>query len=733
MGKWTRRAFITTGVLAGGAVVFGVAVRPGNRAKKVKDLIAKGEDTVLNIWLKLSPDNTLTAIIPHAEMGQGTHTALAMMLADEMDADWSLVRMEEAPAHKEYANYAVIQGFVAGKIDFPAFMVETIKGSFLTIAKGMNFQITGGSSSVCFTGNYAMRVTGAAAKSMLLEAAANAWEVPVEELTAKNSHIYHQATDRSAPFAEFAQAAAELEMPTTPKLKSTDEFTIMGTSPGRFDIPAKVNGTAGFGMDVVVPGMKYATVKAAPVFGARLTSVDESAITDMKGVDRVVKLENAVAVIADGFWQAKQALAALNPEFETTEKQSLNSESIFQQFSNQIEKAISEDDLETEVEKGNAPQSISEANSVFEAEYQLPYLAHATMEPMNCTAWVRDGKCDVWIGCQNPLGFRDTVAEVLGIEPEMVTIHNQYLGGGFGRRSDTDVVKQAVNIAREVDFPVKLIWSREEDIQQGTYREANVSKFKAGLDENGFPVAWVNYFVDKHHPPAASHPPYQIDNQLVQYTTSPTHIPWGNWRSVDHSMHGFFIESFIDELAHQAKKDPYQYRRELLAHQPRMVKLLDTVAEKSGWGKELPKGHGQGIAIHESFGSMVAEVAEVAVIDGKLKVLKVYCAADAGMAIHPDGFIAQMESGIIFGLTAAMYGEIIIENGAVKQSNFHDYQMIRMDTAPEIETYIINSDAPIGGAGEPGTPPIAAALTNAIFAATGKRIRKLPVGEELGG
>ena len=346
---------------------------------------------------------------------------------------------------------------------------------------------------------------------------------------------------------------------------------------------------------------------------------------------------------------------------------------------------------------------------------------------MNCTALVKDGKCEIWLGCQNPLGFRDTVAETLDMKIVDVTVHNQYLGGGFGRRADTDVAKQAVLIAKEVDFPVKLIWSREEDIQNGTYREANISKFKGVLGDNGLPIAWENVFIDKHHPPAASVPPYQIENHLVQYVKSPTHIPWGNWRSVDHSMHGFFVESFIDELAVAANKDPYLFRRELLAHKPRFVKVLDTVAEKAKWNEAVPENWGRGIAIHESFGTIVAEVAEVEMVDGRAKLRKVYCVADAGMAIHPNGFEAQMESGIIFGLTAALYGEINIENGAIKESNFHNYPMVRMDEAPEIETIIINSDAKIGGAGEPGTPPIAPAFVNAIYAASGQRVRELPI------
>ncbi|MCR9085072.1 MAG: molybdopterin-dependent oxidoreductase, partial [Cyclobacteriaceae bacterium] len=343
--------------------------------------------------------------------------------------------------------------------------------------------------------------------------------------------------------------------------------------------------------------------------------------------------------------------------------------------------------------------------TIVEAEYQLPFLAHATMEPMNCTAWVHDGKCEIWCGSQNPLGAKAAVAELLDISPDQVTVHNQLLGGGFGRRSETDVIKQAVAIAKEVDYPVKLIWSREEDTQHDVYREATISRMKAGLDESGNPVAYSHQFLFKHHPPEAADLPYSVPNQLIQFTSPNSFVPWGNWRSVDHSVHGFLTESFIDELAFAAKKDPLAFRKSLTQDKPRFQKVLDLIQEKSDWNSPLPTNWGRGIAIAQSFGSIVAEVAEVEVnVEGKVKVHRVVCVADAGFAIHPDGFKAQMESGIIYGLAAAMSGEITIENGAVAQSNFHDYQVTRMSEAPKIETHIINSGNPPGGAGEPSTP-----------------------------
>lgn len=728
MGKWTRRAFITSGVLTSGALAVGILIRPGNRASKVKDFIADPDETVFNIWLKIAPDNTLTVIVPHAEMGQGVHTALAMMLADELDADWSKVKTLEAPAHKEYANYALARGFIMEDADFPAFLIGTVDGVFLTATKKMSLQLTGGSASIRFTGMHAMRVAGAATKSMLVKAAAKVWNVPSNELTTKDSYISHASSNRSAPYADFAAVAATLSVPAKPQLKSEEAFTLIGTSPPRMDLPAKVNGTAGFGIDVLLPNMKYATIKAAPVFSSQLQSVDTSTIADLPGVHKVIQLENAVAVIADGYWPAKKALDQLNIVFAESGHENLAQKDIFEQYSRDLDAALEQDKMETDITSGDIEPALAAAARIIEAEYRLPYLAHATMEPMNCTAWIHDDQCEIWVGSQNPLGFATTAAELLDMEAEQVMIHNQFLGGGFGRRAEADVVKQAVLIAREVDYPVKLIWSREEDIRQDFYREANISRFKAGLDAEGKPIAWNNQFLFKHHPPEAPYIPYGIENQLLHYTNSKTHVPWGNWRSVDHSMHGFFTESFIDELAHAVEKDPYEYRRDLLAEAPRFRKVLEMAAEKAGWGQTLPANWGRGIALHKSFGTIVAEVVEVEVgDDGKVRPHRVVCVADPGLAVHPDGFRAQMEGGIIYGLTAALYGEITIENGAVAQSNFHDYQMLRIDEIPIIETYIINSGNFPGGAGEPSTPAIAPALANAIFNATGKRLRELPV------
>jgi isoquinoline 1-oxidoreductase beta subunit len=727
MGKWSRRAFITTGVAAGGVVVFGVAIRRGDRSDAVRELVASEGESLLDIWLKIAPDNTVTVIVPHADMGQGTHTTLAMMLADELDADWSKVEILEAPGHKEFANYALARGYTAGDIDFPSWLIDSVDGFFFRATQAIALQVTGGSTAVRTTGQIAMRVTGAAARVALLEAAADEWQVPAAELSAQNSMVLHEASGRSATYAELAPAAAKVSLPSKPALKTSDQFKIMGTSPPRRDIPPKVDGSAMYSIDASLPGMKYATVKAAPVFGGSVAGFDAASVQDMPGVRKVVSLDNAVAVIADSYWQAKQALDQLDIDFSDGGNSHWEQGGIFKQFADDLDASAQAGDETIDIESGDAPGALLDAARVIEAEYRVPYLAHSPMEPMNCTAWIHDGQCELWTGSQNPLGFAREVSEALDMDQDDVIVHNQFLGGGFGRRAFADYTVQAARLAQSVPYPVKLIWSREEDTRHDYYRQASISRFRGGLDANGNPVAWHNHYVNKHDPEEAPHIPYAIGNQRIVYTDSGTHVPWGFWRSVDHSLHAFFTESFIDELAVAAGRDPYEYRRDLLQHEPRFLAVLDLAAEKAGWGEALAENQGRGISIHRSFGTIVAEVVDVEINDGELSVPRVVCAVDAGFTMHPDGMAAQIESGVVYGMTAALYGEISIRHGAVAQSNFHDYPMLRMDKAPAIETHIIDSGEPVGGAGEPGTPPIAAALANAIFDATGVRIRELPM------
>ncbi len=728
MGKWTRRAFIATGTVAGGALLVGVAIRRGDVTADLAPLVTGNDETLLDAWVKIHRDDTVTVIVPHAEMGQGAQTTLAQMLADELDARWQDVRIMEAPAEDGYANYAMAKGYILGSMKLPRALVPTVDGAFLTVSDFMHLQITGGSMSVRTTGVHGMRVAGAAARDLLLSAAAAEWGVPKGSLSAEQGQIIDRTSARRAGFGQFAAAAGALRPSATPRLKTPDQFTLMGTSVPRADAPAKVTGAAEFGIDARVPGMKVAAIRRAPVFGARLQGVNAEAAMARPGVRQVVQLEDAVAVVADGYWQAQQALDGLDIRWTATDADALSSDDLFRRFGADLDAARANGDQRVDLSVGDTAGALAGAHRVVEASYRVPYLAHACMEPMNATARLADGACELWTSTQNPLGFKHAVADALDLEASQVTVHNAFLGGGFGRRATPDYAIQAALVARAAGVPVKLIWSREEDIRQDYYRPAVLSRFKAGLDAAGRVVAWENQYVDKHEPAEAPHVPYAIDNQAVHWADSPTHVPFGPWRSVDHSQHGFFTESFVDELAHAAGKDPFEFRRDMLAGSPRHRAVLELAAEKAGWQKPLGTGRGRGIALQSSFGSIVAQVAEVTVRGGKVRVDRVVCVTDPGFAVNPDGLVAQMESGIVYGLTAALYGEIRIENGAVAQSNFHDYAMLRMPEMPVIETHIVNSGADWGGAGEPGTPGIAPALANAIFDATGTRIRELPVG-----
>jgi len=730
-GKWTRRAFIGAGVVAGSALVVGVAVRQGNPIDRLSPLLAKGEnEQLLNAWVKVDADNIVTAVIPHVEMGQGVYTALAQMLADEMDADWNKVRILEAPADMQYVSDSIARDFLAPDLDVPAILEPTVTGGILELAQAMGLQFTGGSYSVRATGQRAMRTAGAAAREMLVSAAASEWQVPAGEITTADSMILHAGSGKSAPFSKFALAAAEQSLPAKPTLKSPDKYTIMGQPKARHDIPEKVDGSAVFGIDAQVPGMKYAAVRAAPVVGATIESMDASTAKTMPGVLQILNMGDFVAVVADGYWQAQQALNSIDTKYSKSEGDSLNQDALFARYATHLDDA-GDDGGDMETEAGDVAKGFAGAATKVEAEYKVPFLAHATMEPMNCTAWVRDGKCDVWSGHQAPVNARQAAADAAGLPFKDVTYHNAYLGGGFGRRSESDNITMATRIAKATGYPVKMIWSREEDTAQDHYRPSATSRFRGGLDKDGKAVSWDNIHTHLFDPKdAPTVPYYNIASHKIRKVDVPTQLRFGPWRSVDHSQHGFFIESFVDEMAHAAGKDGYAFRRELLAGSPRHLKVLDTAAKMSGWGSALPEKHGRGIAFVPSFGSIVAQVAEVDMSGAKPKVKKVYVAADPGFVINPDGFTAQMESAIAYGLTAALYGEITLKDGKVQQSNFHDYPMLRINEMPEVEVALINGDHKhLGGGGEPGLPPIAPAVTNAIFAATGKRIRELPLSK----
>lgn len=743
MNKWTRRAFISAGVIAGGGILVGVAMRPGNLADGLEEIVAEDGETLVHAFVKIDQDNVVTAVVPHAELGQGAQTALAQMLAEELDADWERVRFEEAPAMAEYSTYTLGRGLILSGVDLPGFVVPTFDGIMMRVANSMDLQITGGSLSIRATGQYGMRVAGAATKEMLKRAAAESWNVPISEVETESSMLIHRESSRSEPYSKFAAAAAEMTPSYTPTLKDPKDFKIMGRSVQRRDIPSKIDGSAKFALDVRLPGMVYATTRRSPVFGGRLVRIDDGDARAIDGVIDIVTLPpsgndariggyaetgESVAVVADSYWTAQQALQALVIEWDNLGLDTVSMEGIYAQHDMDISNA---DGREIDRETGDMDAAFAGAAMEIGADYRVPFLAHTCMEPLNATAHVRNGTCDIWIGCQNPLGFRRAVAEALDLGEENVTVHNQFMGGGFGRKSRSDWALQTVRIAQAVGKPVQLIWSREEDIRQDFYRPAATSRFRAALGKDGTLLGWQNTYVEKLEPPEASLIPYGVPEQDIGYLQSPSNVPTGAWRSVDESQHGFFIESFIDECAAAAGADPFAYRAALLADQPRHLAVLEKAAREAGWDTPLEAGRARGIALKESFGSIVAQVAEISVINGEVSVDRIVAVIDPGLAVTPDGVTAQMESGIIYGLTAAMYGEITIVNGAVEQSNFHDYEALRISAAPVIETHIINSGHQIGGAGEPGTPPVAAALANAAFASTGQRIRELPLGKHI--
>lgn len=723
--KISRRRFILSSAVVGGGVLIGYsATRPSRHRLANNDLAENGQHYV-TAFIKIDPSNEVTVYVPHAEMGQGIHTSLSMMAADELDADWERVNIEQAPATDLFANGDLVTGF-AGEFGVPGFIMGLLKVSATKIAEIGNLQTTGGSSSVRFTGQSAMRTAGAAAREMLIECAAQRWGVPTDECSTAMSYVQHNASGRSLSYGELASDAAQLEPPTEPTLKDPSQFNIMGKAISRNDIPAKVNGSAPYGLDFHSDDMLYAAIRFSPIFGAKLVSVDATEALSRRGVERIVELEDSVAVVADSYWRAKEALKLVKSEFETTDNDSVSSADIAARF----DAELANSDGSAAFETGDADSAMEGADDIIEANYRVPYLSHAPMEPMNCTVHFHDGKADLWTSTQDALCIKGRVASIGGLSENDVNMHFSYVGGGFGRRLpfSWNVIDHATLIAKEFNVPVKTVLSREDDMQQDYYRPAVHSNFKGAIDANGRVLAWYNRFTGPVQTPGASHIPYSIDNQSIRVVDGETHVPIAAWRSVDHSQQTFFTESFVDELAHRAGANPYQFRMDLLSKHPRHQKVLQVAAEAAGYGRNLPEGHALGLAVQESFGSICAEVAEVSVgADGQAIVHKVTAAIDCGWAVNPDTVEAQVESGIIFGLTAALFGEITIEDGSVAQNNFPDYEMVRMATSPEVEVHIVESGEALGGLGEPATPPIAAAVANGLYILTGQRVRELPL------
>ena len=714
-----RRSFLKATMVAGGALVFGISIPVRSRAEEKLRMVAAahGTDFQPNAFIKISPHGQITVVVGQAEMGQGVLTSLPQIVADELEVDWKDVKYEHGPPGKEFINPA------------------------------LGGQITGGSASIRGLIE-PLRKSAASAREMLVTAAAQQWGVPAEQCRAANGEVFHPTSRRTAKYGTLLEAAAKLTPPTAPKLKDAKDFKFIGKSVKRLDTPEKVNGSGIFGIDVKVPGMLTASIFRSPVIGGKVKSFDDTKTKAVKGVRNVVQLASGVAVVADNYWAAKKGRDALSVVWDEGAMASVSSEKISQA---DVEAAANGKGVEAK-KVGDIAAGKAKATKTIDAVYYAPFLAHATMEPMNATADVRADSCEVWSGIQAQMVVQGMLAKELGLAPEKVKVNNTLLGGGFGRRLGEYVI-DAARLSKAVGKPVKVVWTREDDMHGDFYRPSAYNKMSAGLDAAGKPVFWQHRIVSPSimaslgpsifgfaPPPdrlddtateGAHTLPYEMQNLFVDWVPSNHGVPVGFWRSVGSSHTAFSTECFLDELAHAAGKDPLAFRLSLLDKHPRYAGVLKLAAEKAGWSKPAPKGIFRGIAVHESFASYVAQVAEVSVDkSGKLKVHRVVCAIDCGQVVNPDTVAAQMEGCIIFGLTAALYGEITLKDGRIQQRNFYDYKMLRMNETPKIETYIVPSTEKHGGVGEPGTPPTAPAVVNAIFAATGKRIRSLPIRPE---
>jgi isoquinoline 1-oxidoreductase subunit beta len=703
----SRRSFLRVGAAAGGGLMLSFGLPFANGQAEAND----ANSFVPNAFIRIGGDGRIVLTMPYVEMGQGTYTAIPMLIAEELEVDLKQVSLEHAPPNEKlYANPL------------------------------LGVQATGNSNAI--RGAWQpMRRAGATARTMLVAAAAKRWNVDPGSCSALNGEVHHIPTGRGIKYGELAAEAARMPVPESVLLKRPGDFRLIGTPAKRLDTPAKVNGSAIYGIDVRPPGVQIATLAQSPVFGGRVKSVNDEKAKAVKGVRQIVRLDDAVAVVADHMGAAKKGLAALTIEWDDGPHAKLTTEDI----ANELEKATKKSGAVAQ-NIGDAEKVMATATKKIEATYQVPFLAHAAMEPMNCTVHIRDGSCEVWVGTQAIARAQTYAAKAAGLPLEKIVVHNHLLGGGFGRRLDVDGVSRAVQIAMHVRGPVKVVWTREEDIQHDMYRPYWFDRLTGGLDEKGRPVAWHHRFagssiIARYLPPAfkngldpdstegAIDLAYDLPNMHVEYLrVEPPGIPTAFWRSVGPSHNVFVTESFMDELAFAAEHDAVAYRRALLDKSPRAKAVLELAAEKSGWGQPLPKRIGRGVSLQNVFGTYMAQVAEVEVFrSGEVRVRRVVCAVDCGTVVNPDTVRAQIQGAIVFGITAALYGEITLKNGRVEQTNFDTYQMLRMNEAPAIEVYIVQSSEPPGGMGEAGTSAIVPAITNAVFAATGKRLRKLPV------
>ena len=671
----------------------------------------------LSPYIRIGTDGRVVIVDGKSEMGQGVYSSLPMLAAEELEVEWSNISVEAAPVAPEYYHAQ------------------------------WGIQATGGSTSVLSEWDR-LRQAGAAARTMLVQAAAAIWKVDPKSCRAEKGSVIHQPSGRRLSYGELAEKASQVKPPQKIVLKQPKEFKIIGKPMSRLDTAEKASGEAIFGIDAKIPKMLTAVIAKAPVFGGRVKSFDARKAKAVHGVKEVVQVDSGIAVIGDDFWSAKLGRDALGITWDEGANAKLSTEGMREQY-----RSLAKNPGVVARKEGNFQEGIRKATQQVNAEYEVPYLAHAPMETLNCLVDLRADRCEIWTGTQFQTVDREAAAKIAGLKPEQVRIHNLFLGGGFGRRANpqSDFVREAVRVAKEVKKPVKVIWTREDDIKGGYYRPFWYDRIAAGLDAKGSPVAWNHTVVgqsiiagspfegamfdekgvDATSVEGAADIPYEIPNILVDLHSPKIGVPVQWWRSVGHSHTAFVVESFIDELAHAAGKDPFEFRRSLLAKHPRHKAVLELAAQKADWTKPPEKGIGRGIALHESFESIVCQVAEVSVNPaGRVKVHKVVCAVDCGMVVNPEIVKNQMESGIVFGLSAALHGAITFKDGRVEQSNFNDYQILRMYEMPAVEVFIVPSEGPLGGVGEPGVPPIAPAVGNAIFSATGKRIRRLPIRRE---
>lgn len=751
----SRRTWLLGSATAAGALVVGWCIAPPRQRLLTAQLRPdRAEQRALNGWVSIGIDGSVTVVMAKSEMGQGVHTGLAMLLAEELDADWSQVRVEASPIDKIYNNLATVVDGLPFHPDEDGALKRLAGWLTAKAMREFGVMMTGGSSSLKDLW-LPMREAGASARAMLVAAAAQQWAVPAGECSVLAGRVTH-GSGRSAGFGELATLAATQPRPKQPVLKTPAQFKLIGQPRPRLEAAAKLNGSAGFGIDVQPAGLLHAALLMCPTPGGSLLRFDARKAEPLPGVKKVFAVASyngspaGVAVIADSSYRAKQALAQISVDWDHGANAAMDSD----QLMDRLAKTLDREDGFAYFKRGDVDAALANASRRVSAEYRAPYLAHAAMEPLNCTIQVKDGAATVWVSTQVPGLARDAVAAVLGLPKDKVEVHVQFLGGGFGRRLDVDFIAQAAAIAREADgAPVQTLWSREQDMQHDFYRPACVSRFTAGIGTSGELLAWKNTSAgqaivpqvlkrlfglpgagpDKTSAEGAFDQPYEWPVARIGHEIVDLGVPVGFWRSVGHSHQAFFKECFLDEVAAAVGQDPVAYRAALLKRHPRHLRVLQAAANMAGWGKPVaPSANGQararGVALHQSFGSIVAQVAEVSVEpDKRIRVHQVWCAIDCGQPINPNLIAQQMESAIVFGLSAALFGEITIRKGQVQQSNFHDYPVLRLRDCPAIHTDIIPSDAPPEGVGEPGTPPIAPAVANALFALTGQRLRALPL------